>query len=800
MQKNIQHITILGSGIMGSRIACHFANIGVKVLLLDMVPRELSPEETAAGLTIEHPKFRNRIVNQSLEAAIKSNPAPLYHKKFASLIATGNFDDDMPKIAQTDWIMEVVVENLKIKQLIFEKVEQFRKPGTLVTSNTSGIPIQLMNAGRSEDFRLNFCGTHFFNPPRYLALFEVIPGPDTKPEIIDFLLEYGKQKLGKTTVLAKDTPAFIANRVGVFGIMALFNILDKVDLPIEAIDKLTGPLIGRPKSATFRTCDVVGIDTLVKVAQGVADNCPDDESIVLFKIPDFLQKMVESNWLGDKTGQGFYKKSKGADGKKEILALDLKTLEYKSQEKVKFPLLEQIKQEDNLKKRLKLLIQSPDKAGEFFRLSYAYMFRYVSHRIPEIADELYRIDDGMVAGFGWEIGPFESWDAIGVNDMNNLMKMYGLPAAPWVDEMLAAGHTSFYKIDNGQKLYYDIPSKSYKKIPGSEKIIVLDHIRKTNVIWKNSGSSLHDLGDGILNLEFHTKMNAIGSEVIAGFMKAVDEAEKNYRALVVGNNAAAFSAGANLGMVFMLAVEQEYDELDFAIRAFQKFTMRARYSSIPIVVAPHGLTLGGGCELSLHADGIQAAAETYIGLVEVGVGVIPGGGGTKEMALRVSDSLETGDVELNNLQSAFMNIATAKVATSAYEAYDLGYLRRGDRVSIHLPSQIADAKRFAIDLAEAGYVMPQPRNDIKVQGKAGMALFMAGVNGMRMGNYISDHDKKIAEKLAYVICGGDLSYPQQVTEQYLLDLEREAFLSLLGEKKTLERIQSVLKSGRPLRN
>lgn len=800
MKKNIQHVTILGSGIMGSRIACHFANIGVNVLLLDMVPRELSEEESRTGLTTESPKFRNRIVNQSLEAAIKSNPAPLYHKKFASLIKTGNFDDDLPKIANTDWIMEVVVENLKIKQSLFEKVEQYRKPGTLITSNTSGIPIKMMSDGRSQDFRENFCGTHFFNPPRYLALFEVIPGPDTKADILEFLMEYGKSKLGKTAVLAKDTPAFIANRVGVFGIMALFNILDKVDLPIEAIDKLTGPLIGRPKSATFRTCDVVGIDTLVKVAQGVAENCPNDESIALFQLPDFLKKMVENNWLGDKSGQGFYKKGKSAEGKKEILALNLKTMEYQVQEKVKFPLLDQIKQEDNLKKRLKMLIQSPDKAGEFFRMSYAYLFRYVSHRIPEIADELYRIDDGMVAGFGWEIGPFESWDAIGLTDMNNLMKLYGLPAASWVDDMLAAGHSSFYKVEDGKRLYYDIPSKSYKIIPGSEKLIVLDTIRKSNVVWKNSGSSLFDMGDGILNLEFHTKMNAIGSEIIAGFNKAVDVAEKDYRGLVVGNNAAAFSAGANLGMVFMLAVEQEYDELDFAIRAFQKFTMRARYSSIPVVVAPHGLTLGGGCELSLHADGIQAAAETYMGLVEVGVGVIPGGGGTKEMALRVSDMLETGDVEFNSLQNAFMNIATAKVATSAYEAFDLGYLRRGDRVSIHLPSQLADAKRFAIDLAEAGYVQPQVRTDVKVQGKGGMALFMAGINGMRMANYISDHDQKIANKLAYVICGGDLSYPQLVSEQYLLDLEREAFLSLLGEKKTLERIQSVLKSGKPLRN
>lgn len=800
MKRIIKHVTILGSGIMGSRIACHFANIGVQVLLLDMVPRELNDKEKAAGLSLEHKAVRNRLVNEALQSAIKSNPAPLYNKKFASRIETGNFDDDLHRIADSDWVMEVVVENIKIKHLIFEKVEQFRKEGTIISSNTSGIPIHMMNEGRSEDFRKHFCGTHFFNPPRYLKLLEIIPGPDTTGEVVDFLMDYGSKFLGKTTVHAKDTPAFIANRVGVFGIMALLNSMEKIGLSVEAIDKLSGPLIGRPKSATFRTCDLVGLDTLVKVAQGVADNCPDDESKDLFALPAFLTKMVDQNWLGDKTGQGFYKKSKTAEGKKEILKLDLETLEYKPQEKVKFALLDPIKAEENLRKRLKMLVQMPDKAGEFFRLNFIHLFKYVSHRIPEIADEIYRIDDAMMAGFGWEMGPFASWDAMGVKEMTSLMTMYGQPPAPWVTDMLAAGHTHFFKVEHGEKLFYDKETCTYKPVPGTQHIIALDVLRGTNVIWKNSGTSLFDIGDGVLNLEFHTKMNSIGSEVIAGFNKAVDLAEKEHRALVVANDSATFSAGANLGMVFMLAVEQEYDELDFAIRAFQKFTMRARYSSIPVVVAPKGLTLGGGCELTLHADAVQAAAETYIGLVEVGVGVIPGGGGTKEMAVRVADALQEGDVAYNPLQNAFMNIATAKVATSAYEAFDLGFLRRGDRVSVNERNHITEAKRLALDLAEAGYTMAQPRTDIKVQGRGGMALFLAGINGMRMGNYISDHDKKIAEKLAYVICGGDLSAPQEVSEQYLLDLEREAFLSLLGEKKTLERIQSVLKSGKPLRN
>lgn len=800
MKRIIKHVTILGSGIMGSRIACHFANIGVQVLLLDMVPRELNDKEKATGLSLADKAVRNRLVNEALQSAIKSNPAPLYNKSFASRIETGNFDDDLHRITVSDWVMEVVVENIKIKHLIFEKVEQFRQEGTIISSNTSGIPMQMMNEGRSEDFRKHFCGTHFFNPPRYLKLLEIIPGPDTKTEVIDFLMDYGSKFLGKITVHAKDTPAFIANRVGVFGIMALLNSLDKIGLGVEAIDKLSGPLIGRPKSATFRTCDLVGLDTLVKVAQGVADNCPDDESKDLFALPAFLTKMVEQNWLGDKTSQGFYKKSKSAEGKKEILKLDLETLEYKPQERVKFALLEPIKAEENLRKRLKMLVQMPDKAGEFFRLNFIYLFKYVSHRIPEIADEIYRIDDAMMAGFGWEMGPFASWDAMGVKEMTNLMTMYGQPPAKWVTDMLETGHTHFFKVEHGEKLFYDKETGTYKAVPGTKNIIALDVLRGTNVIWKNSGTSLFDIGDGVLNLEFHTKMNSIGSEVIAGFNKAVDLAEKEHRALVVANDSATFSAGANLGMVFMLAVEQEYDELDFAIRAFQKFTMRARYSSIPVVVAPKGLTLGGGCELTLHADAVQAAAETYIGLVEVGVGVIPGGGGTKEMAVRVADALREGDVAYNPLQNAFMNIATAKVATSAYEAFDLGFLRRGDRVSVNERNHLTEAKRLALDLAEGGYTMAQPRTDIKVQGRGGMALFLAGINGMRMGNYISDHDKKIAEKLAYVICGGDLSAPQEVSEQYLLDLEREAFLSLLGEKKTLERIQSVLKTGKPLRN
>ncbi|MDN4165600.1 3-hydroxyacyl-CoA dehydrogenase/enoyl-CoA hydratase family protein [Cytophagales bacterium LB-30] len=800
MNRTIKKVAVLGSGIMGSRIACHFANIGLEVLLLDIVPRELSEAEKAKGLNEQHPAFRNRIVTEAFQSAVKSNPAPLYHSSFASRISLGNFDDNMKDIKDYDWVIEVVVENLDIKKKVFEQVEKHRKPGTLITSNTSGIPIHLMLEGRSDDFQNHFCGTHFFNPPRYLKLLEIIPTPKTDQSVVDFLMHYGDVFLGKTMVLCKDTPAFIANRVGIYAILKVVDSMRKLDLNIDEIDKLTGPVIGRPKSATFRTSDVVGLDTLVKVANGLYQGLPKDEACDTFKLPEVIAKMEENKWLGDKTGQGFYKKTKNAKGETEILTLDLKTLEYKEKQKVKFPTLELTKTIDRVKDRFKVLLGGKDKAGEFYRDSFYGLFQYVSNRIPEISDDLYKIDDALRTGFGWELGPFETWDSVSVKDSVAKMEAAGYKPNQWVYDMLATGAESFYKVENGVRKYYDIPSKGYKAIPGTEGFIILDNIRKNSVVWKNAGATVHDLGDGILNLEFHTKMNTMGSEVVEGINKAVALAEENYRGLVIANNGTNFSAGANLALVFMYAIEQEYDEVDFMIRQFQNTTMRARYSSVPVVVAPHALTLGGGCELTLHADRVVAAAETYIGLVEVGVGLIPGGGGTKEFALRVSDGLETGDVEYNALQNAFMNIATAKVATSAHEARDMNILRKSDLIVVNNDRRIAEAKAEAIRLADAGYTKPVHRKDIKVQGKGGMALFLAGVNGMRMGNYISDHDKKIAEKIAYVMCGGDLSYPQTVSEQYLLDLEREAFLSLTGEKKTLERIQAILQGGKPLRN
>jgi 3-hydroxyacyl-CoA dehydrogenase len=799
MKRSIRKVAVLGSGVMGSAIACHFANIGCQVLLLDIAPKELTEEEKNKGLALDHKAVKNRIVQSSLERSIKSSPGPIYDKKFLSRISIGNFDDDMSKIKDFDWTIEVVVENLDIKKKVYEQVEKFRKPGTLITSNTSGIPIHLMADGRSEDFKKHFCGTHFFNPPRYLKLLEIIPTPFTDPEVVKFLMNYGDLYLGKTTVLCKDTPAFIANRVGIYAIMKVVDSMRKLDLNIDEIDKLTGPVIGRPKSATFRTSDLVGLDTLIKVATNLYNGLPNDEGRDMFKLPDEINKLEQNKWLGDKTGQGFYKKTKSAKGETEILTLDLKSFEYKPKAKSKFATLETTKTIDNLKERFKVLLAGKDKAGEFYRDSFYGLFKYVSNRIPEIADEIYKIDDAICAGFGWELGPFETWDSVGVEKTVQAMEAAGYKPNQWVYDMLQAGNKSFYKVESGQRKYYDIPSKGYKTIPGKDAFIILENL-SDKIVWKNAESKVTDLGDGVINFSWHSKSYTLGSSVIEGLNKAIDLAEKDYNGLVIGHQGADFSLGANLGLVFMFAIEQEYDEIDFMVRQFQNSVMRIRYSSAPVVVCPQGRTLGGGCEMTLHADIAQAAAETYIGLVEVGVGLIPGGGGTKELTKRISDAVEEGDVELNALQNAFMNIATAKVALSAEEARAMGILRPQDRITINKDRQLLDAKAAVLELHRAGYVMPVQSKNIKVQGRSGQALFMAGINGLRMGNFISDHDAKIARWISNVMCGGDLTSPQEVSEQYLLDLEREAFVSLTGEKKTLERIQSILTGGKPLRN
>ncbi|MEY3058773.1 MAG: hypothetical protein RL000_125 [Bacteroidota bacterium] len=795
MKPHIKKVAVLGSGVMGSRIACHFAGIGIPVLLLDIVAPDVSPDAKKAE--------KNKLVNTALQNAIKSNPSPVYTKDVVKKISTGNFEDDLSQIASCDWIVEVVVERLDIKQKLFEKVEQYRKPGTLITSNTSGIPIHMMAEGRSVDFQKHFCGAHFFNPPRYLRLLEIIPTAHTEKWVIDFLMQYGDLYLGKTTVLCKDTPGFIANRIGIFGIMSLLGVKEKMGFTIDEVDALTGPIIGRPKSATFRTADVVGIDTMIHVAKGLYDNCPNDEARDQFKIPDWLNKLSDNKWLGDKTGQGFFKKTKNAAGEKEILTLDLATMEYGPRKKPKFTALEAAKPIDDLHTRLKMLFNSPDKAGEFYRLFHYNLFSYISNRVPEISDSLHSIDNAMMTGFGWEIGAFESWDLLGVEKCVKEMKKNGHSVATWVDEMLAAGHSTFFTVKDGKRLVYSPITKSLESVyaPGQENaFIVMKHF-EGQTLWKNSACRTYHLGDDVLGLEWYTKMGSIGGEVLEGIQKSISLAEEKYKGLVIANEGNNFSAGANVGMIFMLAIEQEYDEMDMAIRMFQNTMMRARYSSIPVVVAPHSLSLGGACELSLHADKVCAAAETYIGLVELGIGVIPGGGGTKEFVLRAADEMHEDEPETITLKNRFINIATAKVATSAAEGFQMGVLRKGqDEIIMNQSRRISEAKRSVIELYNSGYVMPQQRTDIKVLGRTGLGALLAGIHVMKEGGYATEHDAFVAKKLAYVMCGGDLSEPTLVSEQYLLDLEREAFLSLCGEKKTLERIQSVLKSGRPIRN
>lgn len=800
MKKHIRKIAVIGSGIMGSGIACHFANVGVEVLLLDIVPNALTDKEKASGLSLTSKSVRNRLVNDSLKASLKSKPSPIYKQEFSSRITTGNLEDDIAKIAHVDWIIEVVVERLDIKQKVFDKIEKHRKPGTLISSNTSGIPIKFMNEGRSQDFQEHFAVTHFFNPPRYLKLFEVVPGPACKQEVVDFLMQYGEKFLGKTAVLAKDTPAFIGNRIGIFGIMSLFHIVKEMGMTIEEVDKLTGPVIGRPKSATFRTVDVVGLDTLVHVANGLHKNCPNDEAHDLFQLPDFVSSLMENNWLGNKTKQGFYKKEIDAKGKKSILALNLDSLEYAPSKKAKFATLEKTKGIANIIDRFKVLVKGKDKAGEFYRRTFAALFAYSANRIPEISDETFRIDDAMQAGFGWEHGPFQIWDAIGVEKGIELIKAENLSINPWVLEMLEANITSFYTIKEGVAYYYDIASKSYKKKPGQDSFIILDHIRESKTIWSNKDASIQHLGDGVLNVEFQSKMNTIGGGVLQAINKGIDLAEQEYEAVILGNQAANFSVGANLAMAFLLAIEQEYDELNMATKLFQDTVMRLRYSSVPTLMTPRGMTFGGACEMSMHVDKVVAAAETYTGLVEFGVGIIPAGAGTKEMTMRASEAFLKDDVKLNRLRDSFINIAMAKVATSAHEAYDLGFYKHSkDIVVVNANRQIATAKKHALQMLDDGYTQPAPKK-VKVLGQQALGMFQVGTDTLHAGRYASEHDKKIANKLGYIMAGGNLSEPTMVSEQYLLDLEREAILSLLTERKTLERIQHTLKTGKPLRN
>jgi 3-hydroxyacyl-CoA dehydrogenase len=787
--QTIKNIAVLGSGIMGSGIACHFANAGFQVLLLDLPGQ---PGE----------KNRNQVAEQALAAAVKNKPAPLYHPKFLSRITPGNFEDHMPQLTGMDWIIEVVVEKLEIKQSLLAKVDQYRKKGSIVSSNTSGIPIHLMTQGRSEDFRKHFLGTHFFNPPRYLPLLEIIPSPDTDESIIQFMMHFGERYLGKKTVLCKDTPAFIANRVGVYSMARIFQLTEALQLPISLVDKLTGPAIGRPNTGTFRLADLVGHDTGVKVMKGIQQNCPNDEQANAFDVPAYMQFLLDHQFLGNKSGQGFYKKTeeKDAKGKTSFLSLNLKTLEYEKDAKMDLASLGMSKQMDDPAKRIKALYDAPDAGGQLIKKHLLGLFSYVSHRIPEIADSISSIDDAMRAGFAWSYGPFQYWDIIGIRKAADDIKTEGLTLSPWVDRMLEQGIDSFYKIMDGAVAVYN-PQTGKHEAVATTSGIQLQTLREKTPVYKNDEAVLHDIGDGVLCFEFRSKANVIGEGILRGINQAIAMAEdQGWKGLVIGNQSTNFSVGANLMLIGMMAFQEEWDDLDMAVNLFQQTSMRCRYSSIPVVAATQGYVFGGGVELSMHCDAVAASAESYIGLVEAGVGLIPGGGGTKEFALRLSDSFSIGDVQIPQLIERCKTMATASVATSAYEAYDLGYLLPyRDKVVINTSLAISEAKRKVLDLSP-GYVTPIPRKDITVLGRQGLASLYAFANEFRLGRFGSDHDIKIVHKLAWVLCGGDLTGTQQVSEQYLLDLEREAFLSLCGEQKTLERIQYMLENNKPLRN
>jgi 3-hydroxyacyl-CoA dehydrogenase len=791
LNKHIKKVAILGSGLMGTGIAAHLAGCGLEVLLLDLP-------------TAEPGKPRNAVAQDNLQKALKAKPAPFYDNRFAGRITAGNFEDDMPKIKEADWIVEVVVERLDIKKQIYEKVEQFRTPGTLVTSNTSGIPIHLMAEGRSEDFKKHFLGTHFFNPVRYMRLLEIIPTADTDPAVTAFFMHFGDLALGKQTVRCKDTPAFIANRVGVYAMAKIFQLTHELGLDISTVDTLTGPPIGRPKTGTFRLGDLVGMDTAVHVINGMRKNCPHDEQIGAFEVPKFLQFLIGNNFLGNKSGQGFYKKTDQKDekGRPVILALNLETLEYAPSKKEKLPILDTLKQIDELPRRMKAIFKGTDKGAELLQRSFLGLFAYASNRVPEISDTLYAIDDALRAGFAWEKGPFEYWDLVGVSEAVEAAEARGEKIAHWVKEMLAAGHSSFYKFENGNRSCYNPATKSYEDLPGGDAFIILDAYRDNKPVFQNAEVTLHDIGDGVLCLEFHSKMNAIGEGILRGVNESIRIAEEEgWKGLVIGNNAPNFTVGANLMMIAMMAYQQEWDELNMAVNYFQQTSMRMRYSAVPVVMATQGYVFGGGCEFSMHADSVVAAAESYIGLVEVGVGLIPGGAGTKEFAVRLSDEYtREGDVQIPRLIDRFKTIAMAQVATSAYEAFNYGYLQHSkDRVVHNTARNISEAKARVLELAE-GYIQPIPRKDVYVLGRTGLGALYIAAHSLQLGNYASEHDIKIARKIAWVLCGGDLTSPQTVSENYLIDLEREAFLSLCGEQKTLQRIQHMLETGKPLRN
>jgi 3-hydroxyacyl-CoA dehydrogenase len=794
---NIKKVAVIGSGVMGSGIAAHFANIGIPSLLLDIVPKSLTGTEEKQGLTLESIQVRNRIAQEAKLKLLKQKPAPLATKAKIDLITVGNLEDDLEKLAEVDWIIEVVVESLKVKKQVFEKVDQYRKDGTIVSSNTSGISVHAMVEGRSNDFKAHFLGTHFFNPPRYLKLLEIIPTAYTKHEVVTFLREFGENKLGKGVVEAKDTPNFIANRIGTYGLLVTVREMIKSGYSVGEVDSVTGPLIGRPKSATFRTLDVVGLDTFIHVANNVHEQVDGAEKEV-FKVPEFMLAMQDKGWIGSKSGQGFYLKTK-INGKSEILELNPETMEYGPRKKLQSATIEMAKQAKGTKAKMKALIYSDDRAGELLWSILKPVLLFAAEKAHEIADNIHGIDQAMKWGFGWELGPFEVWDAIGLEASINKMKQEGESIPAWVEEMLNAGHQSFYKKEIDGLSYFH--KGEYESIYENKKVIHLKRLKeKEAVIKKNTGASLIDLGDGVALLEFHSQNNAIGQDIMQMVQWSIDEVEKNYEGLVIGNQGKNFCVGANIALILMAAQDDDFFELDLVVRQFQQMTSKIRYSKKPVVVAPFGMNLGGGAEVTLPAAKIQASLETYMGLVEVGVGLIPGGGGNQALYRKHLDRLEGTDIDLQKVANkVFETIAMAKVSTSAYEAMESGFLSENDAISVNGDHLIFDAKASVLELAQQDYQAPQ-RKKIPVVGEAGYAQMVLGAQTMRFGNYISDHDLKIAKKLAYVIAGGKVKEGTLVDEQYLLDLEREAFLSLVGEPKTQARMQHMLLKGKPLRN
>jgi 3-hydroxyacyl-CoA dehydrogenase len=812
VKRTIEKVVVLGAGTMGARIAAHVANAGVWCALLDVVPPEPNADEKARGLTLQSPAVRNRIVRAGLAAAAKSKPAAFFTRGLENRIVTGNFEDDLQLCGGADWIIEVVAENLEIKRGLLARVAEVRKPGAIVTTNTSGLPVRRIAEGLPAEWQEHWAGTHFFNPPRYLKLVEIIPGPATRPDVIESLTDFCDHILGKGVVLAKDTPNFIANRVGTYSMLNVVRLMVEMGMTFEEVDACTGPALGWPKSATFRLADIVGIDVLDHVIRNIHENIPGDESRELYRVPPLIEDMVRRGWLGDKTGGGFYKRVKRPGGGSEILTLDPAKMEYRPQQKARFASIEAGKGIDDTRERLRMLVapvvagQGGDKAQKFICAALSEMCVYAARRIPEISDSIVDVDNAMRWGFGWELGPFEVWDAIGVEVLAKQIEKEGTPVPPIVAGLIAAGKKSFYQSAQGEVSFFDLASKTHRAVPPRDGVLILKSLKERgSEIEKNSGASLIDLGDGVLCCEFHAKMNAIGGDLIAMIHKGLARLRTDFEAMVIANQAVNFSAGANLMLVLLAAQEQEWDDLHLMVRQFQNATLAMKHSPKPVVVAPQGLALGGGCEIVLHGTRVHAAAEAYIGLVEAGVGLIPAGGGTKEMLIRANERAE-GEEDLDlfhALKPVFENISMAKVSTSGEEARELGYLRRADLVAMNLDRLVADAKETALGLVRSEWRQTAPASSepsIRVLGEEFSAAAKLAIHTMLRGEFISEHDALVARKFANVMAGGALSSPQLVSEQYVLDLEREAFVSLCGERKTQERITHTLKTGKPLRN